>query len=112
MNGSLPDDPIVHRLALTYLSDLSLLSTAVRVHAPSFKDMMVASLDHSIWFHREFRADEWLLYSTSSPSASNARGFNLGQFFTEDGTLVASTAQEGLMRDLTRPKPDAPETAS
>ena len=107
MNGTLPDDPVVHRLALTYLSDLSLLSTAVRMHVPSFENIMAASLDHSIWFHREFRADEWLLYSTSSPSANGARGFNLGQFFRADGTLVASTAQEGLMRDLTRPKPTA-----
>lgn len=99
-NGSLPDDPIIHRLALTYLSDLTLLSTAVRMHAPSFEGIMAASLDHSTWFHREFRADEWLLYSTRSPSASGARGFNLGHFFKQDGTLVASTAQEGLIRQM------------
>ena len=104
MNGTLPDNPVSHRLALTYLSDLSLLSTAVQMHVPNFENIMAASLDHAIWFHRDFRADEWLLYSTSSPSASGARGFNLGQFFTEDGTLVASSAQEGLMRDLSRPR--------
>ena len=105
VNGTLADDPVLHRLMLTYLSDLTLLATAVRTHAPNFDHIMAASLDHVIWFHREFRADEWLLYSTSSPSASGARGFNLGSFFSEDGTLVASTAQEGLMRDLTRPRP-------
>ncbi|MDW3180178.1 MAG: acyl-CoA thioesterase II [Acidimicrobiia bacterium] len=99
-NGSLPDDPIVHRLMLTYLSDLSLLGTAVRMHTPGFDKIMAASLDHSIWFHREFRADEWLLYAMTSPSASGARGFNVGHFFTEDGVLVASATQEGLMRNL------------
>ena len=99
-NGTLPDDPIMHRLMLTYLSDLSLLGTAVRRHVPGFDEIMAASLDHSIWFHREFRADEWLLYSTTSPSASGARGFNVGHFFTEDGVLVASATQEGLMRNL------------
>lgn len=101
-NGTLPDDPVVHRLALTYMSDLTLLATAVRMHLPDFSTIMAASLDHAIWFHRDFRADEWLLYSTSSPSAGGARGFSLGHFFTEDGVLVASSAQEGLMRQLTR----------
>lgn len=99
-NGKLPNDPVVHRLMLTYLSDLSLLGTAVRRHVSGFEKIMAASLDHSIWFHREFRADEWLLYSTTSPSASGARGFNVGHFFTEDGLLVASATQEGLMRNL------------
>lgn len=99
-NGALPDDPIAHRLMLTYLSDLSLLGTAVRMHTSGFDKIMAASLDHSIWFHREFRADQWLLYSTTSPSASGARGFTVGHFFTEDGVLVASTTQEGLMRSL------------
>ncbi len=98
--GTLPDDPIVHRLMLTYLSDLSLLGTAVRMHAKDFEHIMAASLDHAMWFHRDFRADEWLLYSTTSPSASGARGFNVGNFFTADGTLVASAVQEGLMRDI------------
>lgn len=99
-NGTLPENPVTQRLLLTYLSDLSLLGTAVRMHAANFEKIMAASLDHSIWFHRDFRADEWLLYSTTSPSASGARGFNIGHFFTEDGTLVASAVQEGLMRDL------------
>ena len=99
-NGNLPDDPVTHRLMLTYLSDLALLGTAVRSHARDFKNIMAASLDHSVWFHRPFKADEWLLYSMISPSASGARGFNVGHFFTEDGTLVASATQEGLMRDL------------
>lgn len=104
VNGTLGDDPVLHRLMLTYLSDLTLLGTAVRTHAKNFDHIMAASLDHTVWFHREFRADEWLLYSTTSPSASGARGFNLGHFFSVDGTLVASTAQEGLMRDLSRPR--------
>ena len=104
VNGTLGDDPVLHRLMLTYLSDLTLLGTAVRTHARNFDEIMAASLDHAVWFHREFRADEWLLYSTTSPSASGARGFNLGQFYSVDGTLVASTAQEGLMRDLSRPR--------
>lgn len=99
-NGTLPDDPITHRLLLTYISDLSLLGTAVRMHTSGFERIMAASLDHSIWFHRPFRADEWLLYSTESPSASGARGFNVGHFFTEDGVLVASATQEGLMRQI------------
>ncbi len=100
INGDLPDDAVTHRLMLTYLSDLSLLGTSIRMHAPDFTNVMAASLDHAVWYHREFRADEWLLYSTHSPSASGARGFNIGHFFTPDGTLVASTTQEGLMRDL------------
>lgn len=100
VNGTLPDDEVTHRLMLTYLSDLALLGTSVRMHAKDFEHIMAASLDHAIWFHRPFRSDEWLLYSMTSPSANGARGFNLGHFFTEDGTLVASTAQEGLMRDL------------
>lgn len=97
-NGSLPDDALTHRLVLTYLSDLTLLGTSVRVHAARWDHLMAASLDHAIWFHREFRADQWLLYSTNSPSASGARGFNQGHFFTEDGVLIASTVQEGLIR--------------
>lgn len=99
-NGQLSDNAVTHRLMLTFLSDLSLLGTAVRMHTSGFENIMAASLDHSIWFHREFRADEWLLYSTNAPSASGARGFNIGHFFTEDGTLVASAVQEGLMRRI------------
>ncbi len=106
LNGTLGDDPVLHRLLLTYISDLTLLGTAVRTHANNFDEVMAASLDHAMWFHRDFRADQWLLYSTTSPSASGARGFNLGHFFTVDGTLIASAAQEGLMRDLSRPRAD------
>ena len=104
VNGTLDDDPVLHRLMLTYLSDLTLLGTAVRTHVNTFDEVMAASLDHAVWFHREFRADEWLLYSTVSPSASGARGFNIGHFYSVDGTLVATAVQEGLMRDLSRPR--------
>ncbi len=99
-NGKLPADRVMHDLVLTYFSDLALLGTAVRMHAPNFDQIMGASLDHAIWFHRPVTADEWLLYSMTSPSASGARGFNVGHFFTEDGVLVASAAQEGLMRPI------------
>lgn len=100
VNGNIPDDPVLHRLMLTYLSDLTLLATSVRMHEQDFENIMAASLDHAVWFHREFKANEWLLYSTTSPSASGARGFNIGHFFDCNGVLVASTTQEGLMRPL------------
>jgi len=97
--GSLPDDPGLHRAMLAFVSDMTLLDTALLPHGKSiFSDVQVASLDHAMWFHRPFRADEWLLYSQDSPSASGARGFNRGQIFTRDGVLVASVAQEGLIR--------------
>ena len=99
-NGTLPNDQALHRIFLTYMSDLSLLGTSIRAHASDFTDLMAASLDHALWFHRDVTADDWLLYSLNSPSASNARGFNLGHYFASDGTLVASSAQEGLMRVL------------
>ncbi len=96
----LPDDPLLHQCVLTYASDYTLLDASLHRHAKTWLDpqMMVASIDHVIWFHRPFRADEWLLYSTDSPSASGARGLNLGRIFSQDGTLVASVAQESLMR--------------
>lgn len=96
----LPDAPSVHRYLLAYASDFNLLGAAMQPHAVSWlmPDMQVASLDHAIWFHRPFRMDDWLLYVIDSPSASGARGLSRGQFFTRDGTLVASTAQEGLIR--------------
>ena len=96
----LPDDPAIHRAVLAYLSDMTLLDTALIVHGKSFlnKDMQVASLDHSLWFHRPFRADEWLLYTQDSPSSSGARGMTRGSIYSRDGALVASVAQEGLMR--------------
>ena len=98
--GKLPDDVVHHQAILAYASDMGLLSTSMNPHKLSFAkgNVMSASLDHAMWFHRPFRADEWMLYSTDSPSASNARGFNRGSVYTEDGTLVASAVQEGLMR--------------
>ncbi|MDO7869498.1 acyl-CoA thioesterase II [Nocardioides jiangxiensis] len=100
VQGELPDDPMIHKAALTYLSDVTLLGTALVVHGTSFAepDMQAASLDHTVWFHRPFRADEWLLYDQVSPSASQGRGLAIGRLFTADGRLVASTAQEGLIR--------------
>lgn len=98
--GTLPDDPILHRCILAYASDFNLLSTALMPHARSFlqPDMAVASIDHALWLHRDVRVDDWLLYAMDSPSAQAARGFSRGQVFTLDGTLVASVAQESLMR--------------
>ena len=96
----LPDDPRLHQCVLAYLSDWSLLDTATRPHGISFvqDNIQVASLDHAMWFHRPFRADEWLLYDQDSPSASGARGFNRGLIYNQAGELVASSTQEGLMR--------------
>ncbi len=96
----LPDDPQLHQCVLAYLSDWSLLDTGTYPHGLSFLDdkLQMASLDHAMWFHRPFRADEWLLYVQDSPSASGARAFNRGQIFNQAGELVASAAQEGLMR--------------
>lgn len=100
----LPDDPAIHQAVLAYLSDMTLLDTAFFAHGTSVfdPDMLSASLDHAMWFHRPFRADEWLLYATDSPSASDARGFTRGLIYDRAGALIASTAQEGLMRRRTR----------
>jgi acyl-CoA thioesterase-2 len=96
----LPDDPEIHRCVLAYASDMTLLDTALFAHGRTLfdPDLQVASLDHALWFHRPFRADEWLLYTEDSPSASGARGFTRGSLFSRDGQLVASVAQEGLIR--------------
>ena len=96
----LGDDPDVHRAILAFASDLGLLGASMLPHGVSFlsSGMQVASLDHAIWFHDEFRADEWLLYVMESPWSGGARGFNRGQVFSRDGRLVASVAQEGLIR--------------
>ncbi|HMJ10439.1 MAG TPA: acyl-CoA thioesterase II [Polyangiaceae bacterium] len=96
----LPDDPLLHQCALAYASDLSLLDTSLFQHGLSYfkPNLFAASLDHTMWFHRPFRADEWLLYVTQSPTTGGSRGFNQGSIFTLDGTLVASAAQECLMR--------------
>ena len=103
-SGTLPDDPAVHRYMLAYASDFQFLTTAMQPHGVSWlmPSMHVASLDHAMCFHRPFRMDQWLLYAVESPSASNARGLVRGQLFTSDGTLVASTMQEGLMRNRER----------
>jgi len=99
-NGTLPDDRTVHQCMLAYASDFGLVSTSMLPHKHTFweADMQVASLDHAMWFHRPFRMDDWLVHAMRSPSASNARGVNFGRIFTRDGVLVATTAQEGLIR--------------
>ncbi len=99
-NGDLPDDPRYHQCLLTYASDFSFMTTALLPHGVSWltPKMQVASLDHAMWFHRPFRMDQWLLHVIESPSASGSRGLALGRFYTQDGQLVASTAQEGLIR--------------
>ncbi|MDP9395774.1 MAG: acyl-CoA thioesterase II [Actinomycetota bacterium] len=102
--GALPDDPVLHTCLLTYASDLTLLGVSLVPHDSYIGDpaVMPASLDHAMWFHRPFRADEWLLYDQVSPSASGARGFATGRVYTADGRLVASVAQEGLIRPTGR----------
>jgi len=96
----LPDDADLHRNVLAYVSDYQLVSTATLPHGIHFAEgnVQLASLDHAMWFHRPFRADEWLLYAMESPNASGGRGLALGRIFARDGTLVASTAQEGVVR--------------
>lgn len=96
------DAPELHRALLAYASDFYLLGTTTFPHGISYyqPNVQMASLDHAMWFHRPFRVDDWLLYSLDSPTAQNARGLARGQFFTRDGILVASTAQEGLIRVL------------
>ncbi|MBU1341519.1 MAG: acyl-CoA thioesterase II [Proteobacteria bacterium] len=98
----IPDDAAVHRYMLAYASDFHLVSTALYPHGKTFwsPDMQVASLDHSLWFHREFSMDDWLLYVMKSPNAAAGRGLSIGSIYTRDGVLVASVAQEGLIRPL------------
>jgi acyl-CoA thioesterase-2 len=98
--GPLPDTPALHQCVLAYASDMTLLDTALVPHGRSLfeQDFMGASLDHALWLHRPFRADDWLLYSQDSPNLHGARGFSRGLIFKQDGTLVASVAQEGLVR--------------
>lgn len=100
--GRLPDDPSLHRAVLAYLTDMTLLDTALVVHQRTILDagLQVASLDHALWFHRSFRADEWLLYAQESPSSGGARGLTRGSLFTRDGRLIASVMQEGLIREM------------
>jgi acyl-CoA thioesterase II len=96
----LPDDDDLHRNMLAYVSDYYLLATALRPHALSLfaPNLQIASLDHALWFHRPFRADEWLLYAIESPNASGARALSRGQIFRRDGALVANVVQEGVTR--------------
>jgi acyl-CoA thioesterase-2 len=98
--GPLPDDPALHQCVLAYASDMMLLDTALIPHGRSLfeKDFMGASLDHALWLHRPFRADDWLLYSQDSPNLHGSRGFARGLVYTREGKLVASVAQEGLVR--------------
>ena len=102
----LPDDPMVHRALLAYASDHGLLRAALVPHGLSFLagDVRAASLDHAMWFHRDFRFDDWLLYVIDSPSAGGARGLCRGSVFARDGRLVASTAQEGMLRVIEHPR--------
>jgi acyl-CoA thioesterase-2 len=102
-NGELPDDPLLHVCLMTYASDLTLLDSVLRRHGLSWADGQTsgASLDHAMWFHRPFRADRWLLYDQESPAAAGARGLARGQVFTEEGELVVSVVQEGLVRIAT-----------
>lgn len=96
----LPDDPAIHQCVLAYASDMTLLDAALVAHGSTVfsGEIQAASLDHALWFHRPFRADQWLLYTQDSPFAGGARGFTRGRIYTESGELVASVAQEGLIR--------------
>ncbi len=100
VNTAVPDSPMLHRALLAYGSDFYFMGTALRPHGERFSSagMQSASLDHAMWFHREFRMDEWILFMMESPSASGGRGLNQGKFYKRDGTLVASCTQEGLIR--------------
>ena len=104
-DGRLPDDPALHQCIVAYASDMTLLDTALLPHGISWANMgfMMASLDHAMWFHRPFRADEWLLYHQESPNMSGSRSFTTGAIYTRDGKLAVSVAQEGLVRRL-RPR--------
>ena len=99
-DDALPDDPQIHLALLAYMSDLDFMSTSMMPHGKISRrdNIQGASLDHAIWFHRPFRADEWLLFAKESPNASGARGFVRGHFFNRQGQLVATAAQECLIR--------------
>jgi acyl-CoA thioesterase-2 len=106
--GPLPDDPAIHQCVLAYASDMTLLDTALAPHGRTLfeREFMAASLDHALWLHRPFRADDWLLYAQDTPNLAGSRGFSRGLIFTRDGTLVASVAQEGMVR-MRRAVPEA-----
>jgi acyl-CoA thioesterase-2 len=99
-DGSLPDDPVLHVCVVTYASDMTILDTALLPHGMGAMEgqLFMASLDHAMWFHRPFRADEWLLYAQDSPTASRARGIARGLIYTRTGELAVSVVQEGLIR--------------
>jgi len=103
-DGTLPDDPVLHACIVTYASDMSLLDTALLPHGLNWMDgsVMMASLDHAMWFHRPFRADNWLMYQQASLSTSNSRGLAEGHIFTQDGTLAVTVVQEGLTRLISK----------
>jgi acyl-CoA thioesterase-2 len=107
-DGVLPDDPLLHVCALAFASDLTLLDSVLVHHGLAWGQDGVtgASLDHAMWFHRPFRADEWLLYESTSPSASGARGLATGRFWTADGRHIATVVQEGLLRPPRKPAAD------
>jgi acyl-CoA thioesterase-2 len=98
--AAMPDDPLLHRAVLGYASDYTLLESVLRRHGVTWasRGLKAASLDHAMWWHRPVRVDEWLLYVQASPSASGARGLGIGRIFSQDGRLVASVAQEGMLR--------------
>jgi acyl-CoA thioesterase-2 len=100
--GALPDALLLHQCVVAYASDMTLLDTVALPHGIAWTDRrwQIASLDHAMWFHRPFRADEWLLYAQESPVAAGARGFASGRLFARDGALVVSVVQEGLVRPL------------
>lgn len=106
ISEAVPDDPILNQVLIAYMSDYSLIDTALAGHGRTIMDpsLQVASIDHALWFHRPGRADDWLLYNQDSPSMSGARGFCRGLIFSRDGTLIASAVQEGLFRERP-PKP-------
>ena len=102
-DGTLPDDPMLHACVLAYASDMTLLDSILLPHrGVAWEGLMMASLDHAMWFHRPFRADEWFLYDQSSPSAAGARGLARGAIFRTDGVLAVSVMQEGLVRPVRR----------
>ncbi len=105
---NLPEDRALHQVLLAYVSDYELLGTSTLPHGLPFGrgKVMMASIDHAMWFHRDFSIDQWLLYTMDSPNAGGARGFSRGQLFTQTGALVASTAQEGLVRVLDKARAD------
>lgn len=105
-NGKLDDDPLLHVVLATYVSDMTLLDSILLAHGRggwAVGDVVGASLDHAMWFHRPFRADEWLLYDQESPSAAAGRGLGQGRIYTQDGRLAISVIQEGVVR-VPRPK--------